>query len=74
MDFTQWKDLASILTGTFSINWPYGVEGIFLKVGKGETMLNPAFVSHVREVSNWTAGQHLVDCFPFLQGAVNIGA
>ena len=44
------------------------------KSGKGETMLNPAFVSHVREVSNWTAGQHLVDCFPFLQGAVNIGA
>lgn len=72
MDYTQYPQFATIITRTFSINWPHGLNGIIEGHANEGYKLREAFMSHVDNIDNWSVGQELVDMFPFLEGAVNV--
>lgn len=72
MDYTEYPHFATIITRTFSINWPNGLHGIIEGDTEQGYKLSTAFIKHVTNIENWTVGQELVDSFPFLSGAVNV--
>lgn len=72
MDYTQYPKFASLITRSFSINWPHNPTEIFERENERKFILTDAFVTHLKEIKNWTVGEELVEGFPFLDGAVNI--
>lgn len=60
------------LTGTLSVNWPYGgMETLVIGAGREggveeEMVLNPVFERHLRDLGNWTLGTAFAQAFPAL--------
>ncbi|KAH8647464.1 hypothetical protein BGZ60DRAFT_553404 [Tricladium varicosporioides] len=64
---------------SISINWPYEHGDALLQVGgydkgngRGEYIINPVFLSHIRRLENWTLGREFVELFPEFEGDVNV--
>ncbi|KAH6675167.1 hypothetical protein B0J14DRAFT_30197 [Halenospora varia] len=64
---------------SISINWPYEPGDALLQVGgydkgngRGEYVINPVFLSHIRRLENWTLGKEFVELFPEFEGDVNV--
>lgn len=66
LERTKFDRFRKITSETLSINWPYDVSSILSVVSHSELQLNPVFVSHVRNIANWTVGVELIEEFPFL--------
>lgn len=69
MDFSQYELFERLTGDSSSVNWPYADSDLFIVKGDGKQLvLNPVFISHIRNISNWTVGPQVVEAFPFLSG------
>jgi hypothetical protein len=74
MDYSKF-DAFHHTTRSFSVNWPYRDEDIFLKDSTHHFLfLNPVFAAHIRDVKNWTFDPSLGEVFPFLKACPTVVA
>ncbi|KAH8752082.1 hypothetical protein BGZ57DRAFT_965916 [Hyaloscypha finlandica] len=58
---------------TISINWPYDPADTLIRTSATELIINPVFITHVRNNNNWTVGPGFLEKYPDFEGEVNIG-
>lgn len=51
----------NICNATLSINWPYTAADMLVQISETDSILNPIFEKHIRDLNNWTVGQAFVD-------------
>jgi hypothetical protein len=52
----QHEEFKNTINETMSINWPYKPEDTLIKIAPSEYAINPVFVTHLRNLDNWTVG------------------
>jgi hypothetical protein len=63
-------------TRTLRLSWPYDPNLTLLTTQEGnrppETVINPVFETHLRDLSNWKLGDAFVQAFPDLRETYNV--
>jgi hypothetical protein len=54
--YGQHDEFKSAMNETLSVNWPYKPEETVIKIAPSEYAINPVFVTHLRNLDNWTVG------------------
>lgn len=72
LNSTQFDTFRYYSNTTLSVNWPYDASSALMLVSDSKVVVNPVFEQHLRNLSNWTVGQELVDAFPYLTGTVKV--
>ena len=52
----KYEEFKSVTNSTISINWPYNPADCLIAMSSAEYAVNPVFITHVRNLSNWTLG------------------
>jgi len=52
----KFEEFSKIANETWSINWPYNPSDCFITLSSKEYIINPVFITHIRDLSNWTYG------------------
>lgn len=69
MDHNDFEELRALTSYSISVNWPHSDYDVVLTSADGKDMvLNPAFVSHIADIKNWSVGPDVASRFSFLQG------
>jgi hypothetical protein len=57
----KYEALTNAANETMTINWPYRPEDTLIKLSPTEFAINPAFITHLRNLDNWTVGPSFLD-------------
>jgi len=52
---------SDICNESMSINWPHRVADMVMQVNGSDTILNPIFERHVKNIRNWTVGPRMLE-------------
>ncbi|OCK75636.1 hypothetical protein K432DRAFT_429272 [Lepidopterella palustris CBS 459.81] len=65
-------NFTKICNANISINWPFTVSDMLVKISDTDSILNPIFEQHIKDIRNWTLGKAFIDAYPDFAGDVNI--
>jgi hypothetical protein len=57
----KYQALTNAANETLSINWPYKPEDTLIKISPSEYTINPVFLTHLRNLDNWTVGAAFIE-------------
>ncbi|KAN0099068.1 protein of unknown function (DUF3425) domain containing protein [Hyaloscypha variabilis] len=60
----KFEELKNAGNATTSVNWPYNPADCLISSPSDEIILNPVFISHIRELSNWSFDPSFFEIFP----------
>ncbi|KAH8796716.1 hypothetical protein BGZ57DRAFT_961682 [Hyaloscypha finlandica] len=69
----KYQALTNAANETLSINWPYKPEDTLIKISPSEYTINPVFLTHLRNLDNWTVGAAFIEEYPEFEHEVKIG-
>ncbi|KAH8750625.1 hypothetical protein F5882DRAFT_77230 [Hyaloscypha sp. PMI_1271] len=69
----KFEEFSKIANETWSINWPYNPGDCFITLSSKEYIVNPVFITHIRDLSNWTYGPSFFEAYPEFKNEINMG-
>jgi len=61
--YDKYEDVKTVCNSCISINWPYEPFDTLISISGSEYVVNPVFITHVRNLDNWTLGQNFLDVY-----------
>ena len=59
----KYEDVKTICNLSVCVNWPYEPFDTLISISGSEYVVNPVFITHVRNLDNWTLGQSFLDAY-----------